>query len=162
MEVLQTPGAGLGCWKFLGDLLSAGSPQFLFRSELGQAREVKTALSGLIGRFVARAYLTRYFGYRHFKSIGKPPKRLNFRPAAWVIRRPGHSGDLPDWVVSTASRTPTFAIVEAKGSHDPRGPGAALSRAWEQAQRADVTTHSGLVPLKRFAIATRWGVEVHR
>jgi len=38
-----------------------GTP-FIFRDPLGHAPEVKVALSGLLGRFVARAYLERYMG----------------------------------------------------------------------------------------------------
>lgn len=56
-EVLQTPAAAYGAWSVLDALLTptgAGSP-FVFREPLGQAREVKVALSGLYGRFVARA-----------------------------------------------------------------------------------------------------------
>ncbi|WP_245441937.1 hypothetical protein [Mesorhizobium hawassense] len=57
-EVLQTPGAAYGAWSILDALLTptgVGTP-FIFREPLGQAREVKVALSGLFGRFVARAY----------------------------------------------------------------------------------------------------------
>src|SRR5688500_11394740 len=53
-EVLQTPGAAYGTWSILDALLSptgAGTP-FVFKEPLGQAREVKVALSGLFGRFV--------------------------------------------------------------------------------------------------------------
>ncbi|MEX2374520.1 MAG: hypothetical protein WD942_02910 [Dehalococcoidia bacterium] len=60
-EVLQTPGAAYGAWSILDALLAptgAGTP-FIFRQPLGQAREVKVALSGLFGRFVARAYQPR-------------------------------------------------------------------------------------------------------
>ena len=56
-EVLQTPGAAYGAWSILDALLSptgTGTP-FIFREPLGQAREVKVALSGLFGRFVSRA-----------------------------------------------------------------------------------------------------------
>ena len=58
-EVLQTPGTAYGAWSILDALLTptgVGTP-FIFRELLGQAREVKVALSGLLGRFVARAYL---------------------------------------------------------------------------------------------------------
>ena len=51
-EVLQTPGAAYGAWSILDGLLSPtgiGSP-FIFKQPLGQAREVKVALSGLFGR----------------------------------------------------------------------------------------------------------------
>lgn len=56
-EVLQTPGAAYGAWSILDALLSptgTGTP-FIFREPLGQARELKVALSGLFGRFVSRA-----------------------------------------------------------------------------------------------------------
>ncbi len=56
-EVLQTPGAAYGAWSILDALLfptGTGTP-FIFREPLGQAREVKVALSGLFGRFVSRA-----------------------------------------------------------------------------------------------------------
>jgi hypothetical protein len=62
-EVLQTPGAAYGAWSILDALLAptgVGTP-FIFKEPLGQAREVKVALSGLFGHFVARAYLERYF-----------------------------------------------------------------------------------------------------
>jgi len=70
-EVLQTPGAALGSWALLDALLTptgARSP-FVFREPLGQSREVKVALSGLFGRFVARAYLERYFGLSVFTHV---------------------------------------------------------------------------------------------
>ena len=57
LEVLQTPGAALGSWALLDALLEPtgdGTP-FVFRRPLGEAREVKVALSGLFGRFVACA-----------------------------------------------------------------------------------------------------------
>lgn len=80
-EVLQTPGAAYGAWSILDALLTptgAGTP-FVFREPLGQAREVKVALSGLFGRFVARAYLERYFNlsiFAHRPGVGhQPPAR---------------------------------------------------------------------------------------
>lgn len=56
-EVHQTPGAAYGAGSIPDALLSptgTGTP-FIFREPLGQAREVKVALSGLFGRFVSRA-----------------------------------------------------------------------------------------------------------
>jgi hypothetical protein len=72
-EVLQTPGAAYGAWSILDALLAptgSGTP-FVFREPLGQAREVKVALSGLFGRFVARAYLERYFNLSIFAHLGR-------------------------------------------------------------------------------------------
>ncbi len=70
-EVLQTPGAAFGAWSILTALLmptGMGTP-FIFREPLGQAREVKVALSGLFERFVARAYLKRYFNLSIFAHL---------------------------------------------------------------------------------------------
>jgi hypothetical protein len=56
-EVLQTPGTAYGAWSILDALQTpsgTGTP-FIFKEPLRQAREVKVALSGLFGRFVARA-----------------------------------------------------------------------------------------------------------
>ena len=66
MEMLQTPGAALGTWSLFDALLQPGSTAFIFREALGKSREVKVAISGLFGRFVARAYATRYLGFTHF------------------------------------------------------------------------------------------------
>ena len=71
-EVLQTPGTAYGAWSILDALLTptgTGTP-FIFKEPLGQAREVKVALSGLFGRFVARAYLERYFKLSIFAHLG--------------------------------------------------------------------------------------------
>lgn len=81
-EVLQTPGAAYGAWSILDALLTptgAGTP-FIFREPLGQAREVKVALSGLFGRFVARAYLERYFNFR-LRASRQPHHRPRSPPA---------------------------------------------------------------------------------
>lgn len=155
LEVLQAPGASLGSWAIFDALLEPTSSKFLFREPLGQSREVKTALSGLFGRFVARAYLTRYLGYSEFVHVSKPPMRIARVANAQLVRL--HRGDMPDWVLWHPTLR-QLAIAEAKGCHDRTGPGAALQRAWIQAHRADVIANGRLIPLKRFAIASRWGI----
>ncbi len=155
-EVLQTPGAALGSWALVDALLEPtgdGSP-FIFREPLGQSREVKVALSGLFGRFVARAYLTRYFGLSIFGHLRRNGVRLNGMRRIKIERTA--PGDLPDWVACDANFS-KFTVAEAKGSHDPSGPNAALNRAWNQANRIDVLVRRRRVPIKRIAIVTRWG-----
>ncbi len=154
-EVLQSPGASLGSWAILGGLLDPANQHFVFLQPLGQSREVKTALSGLFGRFVARAYLTRYWNYSNFAHVTKPPMLLSGVVGAQVIRL--HNGDMPDWIIWDPLQQ-QLAIAEAKGCHDRAGPDKALARAWTQANRADVMIGGLPAPLKRFAIATRWGV----
>ncbi len=158
LEVIQSPGARLGTWNVLGGLLTASSA-FQFINELGHSREVKTALSGLFGRFVARAYLEKYFQYSFFDHIRKPPMVINRLANATVVRTQGLRGDLPDWVTWGPTAATSLAIAEAKGCHDKAGPAQALDRAWTQAHRVEIVIAGRRAPLKRFAIATRWGVQ---
>lgn len=156
-EVLQTPGAAYGAWSILDALLAptgVGTP-FIFREPLGQAREVKVALSGLFGRFVARAYLERYFNLSIFAHLGSRIIDLDRRGQVKVTRL--SRGDLPDWIAS-ASDLSSLTVAEAKGCHDNGGPTKALNRAWAQAGRIDITAGGSKVTVKRIAIATRWGM----
>ncbi|WP_181173167.1 hypothetical protein [Mesorhizobium sp. B2-4-1] len=158
-EVLQTPGAAYGAWSILDALLSptgVGTP-FIFREPLGQAREVKVALSGLFGRFVARAYLERYFNLSIFAHLGSQTIDLDRRRKIKIKRL--SRGDLPDWI-ACASDLSSLTVAEAKGCHDPGGPAKALRRAWAQAGRIDVIAQGRKVTVKRIAIATRWGMAV--
>ena len=97
-EVLQTPGAPISSWSFLGDLLQPGDP-FVFHEPLGQAREVKVALSGLLGRFVARAYLQRYCNLSVFHQLGPEPIHLN--AARRISITANEEVDWSDWVACT-------------------------------------------------------------
>lgn len=156
-EVLQTPGAAYGAWSILDALLTATGPgtPFIFKEPLGQAREVKVALSGLFGRFVARAYLERYFNLSIFAHLGSRVINLDRRRRVNVKRL--SRGDLPDWI-ACASDFSSLTVAEAKGCHDAGGPAKALDRAWAQAGRIDVTARGRKVTVKRIAVATRWGI----
>lgn len=156
-EVLQTPGAAYGAWSILDALLTptGAGTSFLFRQPLGQAREVKVALSGLFGRFVARAYLERYFDLSIFAHLGNHMIDLDRRKQVRIKRLA--RGDLPDWIACKSDLT-SLTIAEAKGCHDPGGPAKALARAWTQAGRIDVTVKGRKVTVKRIAVASRWGV----
>ena len=157
-EVLQMPGAAYGAWSILDALLAptGAGTAFVFRQPLGQAREVKVALSGLFGRFVARAYLERYFDLSIFAHLGNHVIDLDGRNQAKIKRLA--RGDLPDWIACNSDLT-SLTIAEAKGRHDPVGPAKALARAWTQAGRIDVTVNGRRVTVKRIAVATRWGVD---
>jgi hypothetical protein len=156
-EVLQTPGAAYGAWSILDALLTATGPgtPFIFKEPLGQAREVKVALSGLFGRFVARAYLERYFNLSIFAHLGSRVINLDRRRQVNVKRL--SRGDLPDWI-ACASDLSSLTVAEAKGCHDAGGPAKALDRAWAQAGRIEVTARGRKVTVKRIAVATRWGI----
>jgi hypothetical protein len=156
-EVLQTPGAAYGAWSILDALLAptGAGTSFIFRQPLGQAREVKVALSGLFGRFVARAYLERYFDLSIFVHLGNHMIDLDRRKQVRIKRLA--RGDLPDWIACKSDLT-SLTIAEAKGCHDPGGPAKALARAWTQAGRIDVTVKGRKVTVKRIAVASRWGL----
>lgn len=113
----------------LDALLTATGPgtPFIFKEPLGQAREVKVALSGLFGRFVARAYLERYLHLSIFAHLGSRSLTLNGRRRVGIARRPGTRGDLPDWVADAAALC-SLTVAEAKGCPDPGDPAKALIR----------------------------------
>jgi len=115
---------------------------------------VKVALSGLFGRFVARAYLERYFGLSVFAHLTSNSLTLDGRRQVGIVRLA--RGDLPDWIACTAGLT-SLTVAEAKGCHDRSGPAKALERAWNQVHRVDVVAGSRRVGVKRLAVATRWG-----
>jgi hypothetical protein len=156
-EVLQTPGAAYGAWSILDALLAATGPgtPFIFKEPLGQAREVKVALSGLFGRFVARAYLERYFNLSVFAHLGSRTIDLDRRRKVKIQRLA--RGDLPDWI-ACASDLSSLTVAEAKGCHDVGGPAKTLDRAWKQAGRINVTARGRKITVKRIAVATRWGI----
>jgi len=114
-EVLQTPGAAYGAWSILDALLTpigAGTP-FIFRELLGQAREVKVALSGLFGRFVARAYLAHRPSssmMRRFRVTTCLRRYWRVRDGTGVARARRISGaDTPLQLRPTASSVATSA-----------------------------------------------------
>jgi hypothetical protein len=142
---------------FLDQLLAPESQWFRWVSPLGEIRETRTALSGLFGRFVARAYLTRYCQFDYFEPIRSDMGRLKGWPN-FSIRR-NFLGDLPDWIVASASGANSLAIAEAKGSHNAAGAGPSLKQAREQVKRIDIISGSVALKVKRYALATRWAVE---
>lgn len=87
---------------------------------------MKVALSGLFGRFVARACLERYFRMSVFAHLTQHTLTLDGRRRIEIVRLA--RGDLPDWVACTADLR-SLTVAEAKGCHDPGGPAKALARA---------------------------------
>lgn len=141
---------------FMTGLLDPHTSSFRWVAQLGQVRETRTALSGLFGRFVARAYLTRYHGLQYFEPIRGDLQALGAWPGLALERT--EEGDLPDWIVAPAEASGAVGVAEAKGSHAAAGPRAALDRAYQQARRVKVMSAGAELEVKRFAIVTRWSV----
>jgi hypothetical protein len=141
----------------LDQLLVPADSWFRWISPLGQIRETKTALSGLFGRFVARAYLTRYCQFRYFEPIRSDTQTLAAWPNFTVSRV--RDGDLPDWIITSAAGANSIAIAEAKGSHNTGGYRAPLDSAKDQVRRIEIMSGSTVLAVKRYAIASRWSVQ---
>lgn len=154
VEIVQTSMTASPFGLLLDQLLDPSDGYFRWIARLGQVRETRTALSGLFGRFVARAYLTRYAGFDYF---GPLTSKMQPVWGGLFIHQPV-TGDLPDWVVAAAQGSPNIAIAEAKGSHNKAGVEKALTAAINQAARAHLKSPSGGLRTKRFAVATRWAV----
>ena len=131
----------------VSEIEDAGTP-FIFREPLGQAREVKVALSGLFGRFVARAYLDRYLDLSIFAHLASRSLLLDGRRRIDIVRR--SRGDLPDWVACAADLN-SLTVAEAKGCHDPGGPDKALAQGMGAgpAHRRDGQRTEGDDPARR-------------
>jgi hypothetical protein len=136
---------------FLEQLLVPNDPWFCGIGQLGKIREARTALSGLFGRFVARAHLRRHHGFHCFEPIKAELKPLTSWPRYTV--RKNDDGDLPDWIVATAAGANTFAVAEAKGSHNLHGPKLPLAAAKKQAARIDILRDDAPITVKRYAVA---------
>lgn len=156
-EIVQISLTSAPFGVFLEQLLVPGDAWFRWITQLGQIRETRTALSGLFGRFVARAYLTRYCGFHYFEPIKADLQVLAAWPYFTVHKKA--TGDLPDWIAASAAGANAFAIAEAKGSHNAQGPTPSLNAAKAQAARIDILASGMPLVVKRYAVVTRWSVQ---
>lgn len=125
----------------------------------GIGRDARIAYSSLIGRYVARAYLTGAAGVCALMPLDEVKCWL--RGTRYAIRKDGR-GHAADWI---GIGTGGLEIAEAKGSFDSgirswrSGEPHVLRTAIEQARRTTlVDVNSGRVlPARRWAIASRWG-----
>lgn len=132
----------------------------------GIGRDARIAYSSLLGRFVARAYLTAYEGVRVLVPLDEAKRALRREPYR-IGKLSNMRGLEADWVgLDSRGR---LVIAEAKGSFD-RG-----TRNWSdpwhlpdvvrsaigQARRTAVwsNSHPQPLPAKRWAIASRWANE---
>ena len=130
----------------------------------GIGRDARIAYSSLLGRYVARAYLTDHEGVQALVPLEMAKRQLQGTP--YVIEKdPSSSRGLEaDWIGFDGSG---LVIVEAKGTFDEgvrtwRGPYSRpqiLQTAIAQAARTAVFARSPRrkLPAKRWAIASRWG-----
>ena len=133
----------------------------------GIGRDARIAYSGLLGRYMARAYLTEREGVRVLVPLDVAKNWLKESPYS-IEKDPPGRGLEADWIGLDRHG---LLIVEAKGTYDIRkdawqGPSSlppSLETAIGQAERTAVFMQRsgirGKLPVKRWAIASRWGTE---
>ena len=132
----------------------------------GVGRDARTAYSGLLGRYMTRAYLTAYEGVRVLVPLDQAKRVLTNTPYS-IGKNPGERGFEADWV-GLDSRG-CLVVAEAKGSFDkgvrtwdgPNGIPHVLHTAIGQARRTNLFKNSASKPLpaRRWAVASRWANE---
>ena len=153
-------------WTSLFEDLLVSGPEFRWGEDgPGIGRDGRIAYSSLLGRYVARAYLTRSEGVQVLVPVDVAKRRLD--GTACSIRKdpPGTRGLEADWVgVDKGGR---LVIAEAKGTFDKgirtwQGPSSPriLRTAMDQARRTSVYRWPAWkLPARRWAVASRWGTE---
>ena len=133
----------------------------------GIGRDARIAYSSLLGRYMARAFLSEQEMVRILVPLDVAKRQ--FKGTSYEIRKDPRSRGLEaDWIGLDGSG---LVIVEAKGTFDKgfrtwHGPSACpriLQTAINQAKRTAVfQRHSGQkLPAKRWAIASRWGTDTN-
>ena len=131
----------------------------------GIGRDARIAYSSLLGRYMARAYLTEYEGVRILVPLDVAKRQL--QGTDYIIGKdPRGQGLEADWIGIDGSG---LVIVEAKGTfeknikrwHDPYCRPQTLGTAIAQVKRTAVFAHNSgrKLPAKRWAVASRWGTE---
>lgn len=129
----------------------------------GLGRDARIAYSSLLGRYMARAYLTAHEDVRVLIPLDEAKRWLQRTPYSIRKRTPG-PGLEADWIGLDGHRR--LVIAEAKGSFDRgvrtwRGPDhipRVLCTALGQAHRTVVfeTSLNRQLPAKRWAVVSRW------
>ena len=146
------------------DLLCAGTELRWVDDGPGQGRDARIAYSSLLGRYVARAYLTANEGVRVLVPLDVAKRRLQQTPYSIDKVRSGNRGLQADWIgLDSWGR---LIIAEAKGSFDGgkgtwHGPSCPqlLKTAQRQAKRTVVRCGGRQLRARRWAVVCRWGTD---
>jgi len=150
------------------NMLAPGDELRWRESGPGTGRDARVAYSSLLGRYMARAYLTGNEGVRVLVPVDTARRAL--RNSRFHMDNPPREPGLEaDWIGLDDRH---LIIAEAKGSSDkgtttwsgPTSIPKVLRNAIDQTQRTNVFRSSATTPLpaKRWAVASRWGNEQNR
>ena len=159
--VTATPHLAIWTRLFRGMIANGRDLRWIGRGP-GVGRDARIAYSSLMGRYMARAYLTTEERVRRLVPLDVAKARL--------VRKGFHiekasSGFLADWIGWDSDG---LVIAEAKGSFDrgvgnwigPTSTPLMLCTAKKQIRRTLVVgPKGGEVPAKRWAVVSRWGTE---
>ena len=150
---------------FFQSILSSGPELRWIGDGPGIGRDARIAYSSLLGRYMARAYLTEQGSARPLVPLDVMKRELQ-RTSYEIAKDPRSRGLEADWIGLDGSG---LVIVEAKGTFDKgvrtwHGPSASpriLQTAIKQAERTAVfQRHTGRkLPATRWAIASRWATD---
>ncbi len=167
--VTATPHMSSIWTRLFRDILSPCSKLRWLDDGPGIGRDARIAYSSLLGRYLARAYLTVDEGVRVLVPLDEAQRRLKGTPYS-ILKNPARSRGLQaDWVgLDNCGR---LIIAEAKGSYDrgkrtwcgPKLRPQILNTAVGQAMRTVVVGKGRQVlPARRWAVASRWGTDVNK
>ena len=127
----------------------------------GIGRDARIAYSGLLGRYMARAYLTQNEGVHILIPLDEAERQLSNSPFS-VERTPQNRGLKADWVGFDRNG---WVIAEAKATHYGSnkkwsiGQPKELDTAIEQTRRTVIRYRYGTLPARRWAVASQWATE---
>lgn len=153
-------------WTDLFQSILSPNPELRWHGDgPGIGRDARIAYSSLLGRYMARAYLTEKEAVRSLVPLDVVKRELDGKPYE-IAKDPPSRGLEADWIGLDGYR---LVIVEAKGTFDKgvgtwHGPSARpriLQTAINQAERTAVfERYSGRkLPATRWAIASRWATD---
>lgn len=153
-ETLVTAPHMAAIWTGLfNSLLAPNCSSLCWRDDgPGIGRDARSAYSGLLGRYMARAYLIEHEGVDLLVPLDKAKRFLE--KTGYFIKKKNPDVYEADWIGWDDSGP---VIVEAKGSYC--GCLGSLQSAGNQAKNTAVFCSYQELPAKRWAIASRWGTE---
>ena len=151
-----------GLWTGMFSRRLTESNEFRWRDNgPGIGGDARSAYSGLLGRFMARAYLTEEGGVRLMIPLDEAKRRLKGSP--WSLDKlPQTSGSQADWIGRDGNG---YVIAEAKGTYNgtekrwSTGKPKELKEAIEQIRNTVMHRSGKPVPARRWAIASQWATE---
>ncbi len=166
METLGTDYLQAAWLRLFTDALADHPNNWLIwrRNGLGVGRELRRGFSALMGRFMARAWLTSRAGCSDFMPLTDDVTTH----LGVTVKRKVAGIDLPDWIC--AGPSDKVVLAEAKGSwatsrNAPRGWGdqdsGPIAKALRQLENVEVIDKDAEtdVSLKTWAVASRWSSE---